>query len=263
MKQPYVPNQVVNPDGLMTSLFVNHARHHYYFGNYFEDQHQKGGFVPWLDYRPTRHTQDHNFTYYRQSQADRNWETGLRDLYAGRRRGDIPRPPVTLSQQNAAIKKLSAGKTADAKVARDLNLTHQQNVTMLTPLKSMHKAPVSGLAQLIKPRSEPRPGEAPRKVIELAKVSKDQREQLLKGAAQVRQVARERGEAEARLLAQGTAPHKPTDPPRVVKLNLPQPPATVKPPARQPPPPPIMPKHEEKAIPKYEPPKQPKPPPKP
>src|SRR5262249_42889047 len=52
----YVPRFCVQPDFLLTALFVRPATRHYYFGDFFEDRYVKRGFVPWVDYRVTRTT---------------------------------------------------------------------------------------------------------------------------------------------------------------------------------------------------------------
>ncbi|HJT76111.1 MAG TPA: hypothetical protein VJ739_02825, partial [Gemmataceae bacterium] len=82
----YTPSYVVQPDFLLSALFVRPRCYSYYFGDYFEPSYAQRGFVPFLDYRVTRASFDPLFTYYAHSFRDpRRWERGLRDLYVARR----------------------------------------------------------------------------------------------------------------------------------------------------------------------------------
>jgi len=96
----YSPSFVVNTDFMLSAMFVRATTRSYYFGDFFEDRYQKRGFVAWTDYRISRTAPDQNFAYYRHAFRDREgWEDSLRQLYAARRAGDVPRPPRTLSSR--------------------------------------------------------------------------------------------------------------------------------------------------------------------
>jgi hypothetical protein len=45
----FTPGYVVNPAGLLVSLFVRPRYGHYYFGNYYGDEFYQRGFYPWYD----------------------------------------------------------------------------------------------------------------------------------------------------------------------------------------------------------------------
>lgn len=45
----FTPGHVINPSGLLVSLFVRPQYRHYYFGNYYGDQYRNRGFRPWFD----------------------------------------------------------------------------------------------------------------------------------------------------------------------------------------------------------------------
>src|SRR5205085_6400454 len=92
----YVPQYVVQPDFLLSALFVRPAHHHYYFGDYFERDFVKSGFIPWVDYRYARKVPDANFTYYRHEFRSDRWEKGLRDLYTAPYGGQVARRLVAL-----------------------------------------------------------------------------------------------------------------------------------------------------------------------
>ena len=132
----YVPQYVVQPDFLMSALFVRQANCHYYFGDYFEQNYERRGYTPWVDYRVARGVYDPNFAWYHNRYAgDKKWESNLRKLYAGRRSGDVPRPPRTLVQQRKMIKDITVNKTANVNVIKTINVTNIQNVTALAPLR--------------------------------------------------------------------------------------------------------------------------------
>jgi hypothetical protein len=217
----YTPQYVIQPDFLLSALFVQPATSHYYFGDYFDQRYLRAGFVPWTDYRIGRGAFDPNFSYYRNSFAGYGrWERGLRDLYTARFRGDIPRPPRTLVQQNEAIRSIT-NEARNALVDRNVNITHLQNVSALAPLTQIHNMPVTHLAGLagVRGPDEARPAIAPH-VFRLQAVSREQRAQEQRQAAQVHALAKERRTTEARLLTEGP-PHRQTDRPRQVALPAP------------------------------------------
>jgi hypothetical protein len=271
----YVPQYVVQSDFLLGALFVGPGRHHYHFGDYFEPGYERRGYVPWIDYRTSKVSYDPNFAYYRHEFAkEPGWERGLKELYAARRSGDVPRPPRTLAQQARALHTLTTNRTAEAAVHRNVGITHTQNVSVLAPLGKVNNTRVTHLSALagVTPGKAP-PTETHARAVRLEKVNRQQRVQEQKAAAQLRAAAQERHQAEARLLSEGHTPTRPTDPARAVKLPGPKrapaappgpaprpaaPPA--RPAAKTPPPPPAPPKHEDRPIPRHEPPQPARPP---
>jgi hypothetical protein len=262
----YEPQYVVQPDFLIGALFVGPARHHYFFGDYFEARYARRGFVPWVDYRIGKGSYDQNLAYYRHTFArDPAWEANLRALYVARRSGDVPRPPVTLVQQRQAIKNLTINNVSNAAVARNLNITNVQSVRALAPVSQANNLRVTALASLAHAPGTPPPPTIAKlpirqNVVKLAPVAKPQRVEERQRAAQIREIAVQRQKAEARLLQSGNRPIKHTDAARQVKVDLPklaaQRPATPPPQravVRTPPPRPVAPQHIERAIPKHEP----------
>jgi len=271
----FTPHYVVQPDFLLSALFVRPANWHYYFGDYFEPRYTRAGFVPWIDYRVGRSGYDPNFLYYRHSFArHEGWERGLRQLYAARFRGEVPRPPRTLAQQHEVIQNLTTKRTDQVAVNKNINLTNIQNVSALAPLPQIHNTRVTNLAGLAGIR------EAERKmphivtpVLRMQAVPREQRVQVQKTATQLHAVAQQRRQTEGRLLSDGGTPVRVTDKPRLGKIELPRPalPRSIPapgpkagekrtPPARVAPPPPSLPKHEDKPIPRHEAPRPPVPP---
>jgi hypothetical protein len=254
----YTPAYVIQPDFLLTALFVGPSHHHYFFGDYFDARYVQRGYVPWLDYRVARNSFDPNFMYYRRLYGvNTPWERNLRDLYVARRDGRVPRPPITLTQQTQVVRSLAV--TRPQNVLQNINITHVQNVTVLTPLRQVNNTRVTGLAALagVKPHEST-------VTVKLQPVSPAARVQLQKSVVQVRQVTQERRQTEARLLSEGAVPVKPTDKPKVVKVETTRTVVTTPAPkvqVKRPPPPPPVPKHEEKPIPKeHQPPQPPRPP---
>ncbi len=279
----FTPSYVVQPDFLMSALFVNPSAYHYYFGDYFDNRYTQAGFVPWIDYRIGRSAYDPNFNYYRLGFARYGgWERGLRNLYQGRFQGDIARPPRTLTQQQQLIQNITTNRTANAALSRNVNITNMQNVSALAPLAQVHNSRVTGLASLANVRAdEAKLPHIVNPVLKLQGVPRDQHMQVLQAASQMHAVAQQRRQVEGRMLSQGNVPVHVTDKPQQAKIQLPRaaqsarpqaeerrffPPAGPQPgakpaaPARVAPPPPSPPKHEERPIPQHQPPRPPSPP---
>jgi hypothetical protein len=254
-RRPFVPRFVVQPDFLLGALFVRQAARHYYFGDYFDPRYQNQGFVAWPDYSPVKGAFDPTFAYYRhQHAADKNWEPALRNLYAARRSGEIPRPPQTLTKQAEAVKTVVADKTSNTTVHKAVNLTHAQNVTALAPLNEVTKSPVTNLA----PLGGGKDVKTPARELKLDAVPKESLDREQKAATVMREAAQQRRSAEAKMFEGGKVPVPPTDPANVSKMTWPKLPATIgtpRQPQRTVPPAVTVPKQEQRPIPKYEPPK--------
>jgi hypothetical protein len=190
----YRPAYVVQPDFVLGALFVRPGYNHYYFGDYFDTDYRRRGFVAWVDFHRDRFGFDPLYNYYRwQHRDDRRWERDLRGLYAARYSGAAPRPPRTLVQQNTMIQ--------NSTVNRNVNVATMKTVTALTPLTKVDRT-----------------------VVALQPMSREQRIREQKNVQQLREVSRERAQVETQLLTKGSALVKPSDPPRVGKINLPKPP---------------------------------------
>jgi hypothetical protein len=247
----YVPRYVVQPDFLISALFVRPAYYSYYFGDYFEPRYRRLGFVSWIDYRVNRVGFDPNFGYYRRAFARYpEWERNLRRLYVGRRDGSIPRPPLTLAQQTEVVSRQAGGRRGT------IGLSSVQNVRALVPLNRVNTMRVTNLLSLTGVRNaRVEAGRAAASVIRLARVSPRERAAFHRGAVQLRKVAAERRRGEARLLSQGAVPVRHTDRPRTVRVPLPRPerPQEGARPRREVPPLPRAPRSETRSIPRYEP----------
>jgi hypothetical protein len=264
----YSPQYVVQPDFLVSALFVRPDHCHYYFGDYFEARYTERGFVPWVDYRVSRGSFDPNFTYYRHRfGGDRTWETNLRELYPGRTRGDIARPPRTLVQQNTVVRNITVNKTENERVLRNVNLSKIRNVSVVTPVTRIHNTRVTNLASLGSSKSDVHKIED--HVIKMETVPQERKVAVKKAVAAFRETSQQRGQVESKLLAEGHTPVKATDPPRRVKVALPRAPTPALPPGPERPkaPPvkevprqPTPPRHEERPIPPHNPPRPPAPP---
>lgn len=254
----YVPHYVVQPDFLLGALFVRPSYCHYYFGDYFEAAYTRSGYVPWFDYRIGKGNYDPNFAYYRHRHGDYGWDRNLRDYYAARTRGDIPRPPRTLVQQNTVINTITKNKTENINVHKTINMTQIQNVNVLAPVTKIHNTTVTTLAPL-NPK-EPGGKKVESHVLKVETMPKEQQAEARKAVTHAREAAQQRHQAEAKILASGAVPVKTTDPPKAVAMKLPKatplPPTGPKPqPLQVHPPPPRHPAHVEKPIPHHEPPK--------
>lgn len=213
----YRPAYVVQPDFMVGALFVRPGRPCYYFGDFFEARYRPL-YTPWVSYRPYRAVVDVNFGYYRHSFARHaGWERGVTGLYTARYAGDVPRPPRTLVAQTTVIRGLAPGR-ANVVVRKDINITHVQNVTVVSPLRRSTTVAVTGLTGL----AATRPG-APATVVREVRVERVSPTRL---ADERRAIERERALAAARRTQTTTLITKmpakgPTAPVRV-KVDLPK-----------------------------------------
>ncbi len=191
----YRPRCVVYDAALLCSLFVRPACGCYYFGDYFEPRYRDRGFVAWVDFRIGRRCRDPLFTYCRwQYRGDRHWERDLRTVYVNRFSGTAPRPPRTFVQQTTIINNITVNKTVNVR-----------NVTLLAPLSRVDRTVI---------RLQP----APRAFVT----------QQHQAAREIRAMSVERQRFTAQAVARGPAPVRPTDVPRVSRVNLPRPAASIR-----------------------------------
>jgi hypothetical protein len=213
----YSPQYVVQPDFLLTALFVQSATCHYYMGDYFGASYQRLGLVPWVDYQVTRGCWDANFAYYKTRFAGHaGWVENRRAVYAGRFRGDIARPPHTWSEQARLVQTLNERHIANVAVSERLHITHAQSVSALVPLSRVHNTHVTNLSVLANARAaEVRGREVEPHVMRLQPVPREQRLEHQRAAANVHVLARQRGEAEAHAVVGVGAGRAPEGPRRV------------------------------------------------
>jgi hypothetical protein len=234
----WTPRYVVYPEVILGSLFVRVDLHRYCFGDYFDARFLQHGFVPWVDYRLHRNVPEPFFrqialTYRTQP----NWERNLRKLYDDRRVGIALRPPVSIAEQQRFLREVAANKSV--KVGN--------RVIPVNDVRNLHM--VSTLAKVDK------------KVIPLTTITKEQRTQIVKTIEHHNEVIKVRTATEAKII-KNTPIVKATDVHQVGKLPT-VPSHLVTPKTITIPTTPTIPKHIEKVIPKYDPPKTPKLNPKP
>ena len=151
----YTPVYVVSEPCMVGALFVRRGHGNYYFGDYYEPRYATVGYTAWCGtYTRTgfsvgfgvgrNYGYDPLFSYY--SVAYRNtptWHRGVGDLYQGRYRNEIARPPVTLVQQNTTINNIT--RTNVTNVTNNITVVNGaptvanrdvSGVTMLAPLKA-------------------------------------------------------------------------------------------------------------------------------
>ncbi len=198
----YTPCYVVHDQALLGALFV-HQGGGYFFGDYFGASYTRLGYSSVVDIR-IGSGYDPLFGYYRyENRGNPYWERNLSVLYAQRRLGAIPPPPRTLALQQQAIGVgFGSGGTS-------VNLSFVKQNVLLAPVGRVNPAVV------------------PIQTLPPAQVLAQQRR-----SQEIRQVALQRQQAEARLLAQqkehkgpkpGADVHLPP-PPQKLALNLPKPP---------------------------------------
>jgi hypothetical protein len=209
----YTPAYVVPDTSLHTCLFVRTGRVNYYFGDYFEQRYVGLGYNSWcgtavrgsnfaVNVSVTRATYDPLWSYYSLTYRDTPaWQTNVTNVYVGRFKGDVPRPPRTLVQQNTVIQN----------VTNVTNVTNN-NTTVVVNNPPPAQAVIAPLADVSKVSSQP---------IAMAAVKADDRVQEQKQAKELRQFAAERRKVETALVDKGQAVTK-DDKPRQAKLEVPQ-----------------------------------------
>jgi hypothetical protein len=243
----YQPSYVIQPDFLVSALFISTGRPCYYFGDYFEPRYRKT-FVSWMDYRMNRTVYDANFSYYRASYARHpEWTRNLATLYKGRYEGTIARPPVSLAQQTKLIQNITVNKTTNTVVNKSVNITNIQNVSVLQPIKKVNNLHVTALASLAGGKAGA-PATGPIKhQITMERVSKERLAEEKRSAQRIRAIATQRAAAQSKVMKERPAAAKPdVKAPVKVPHNLPKttPPARV---IRHPVKPPPAPPHDRAA----------------
>jgi hypothetical protein len=181
----YQPSYLVYDQFVLTSMFVRPSFYSYYFGDYFGGDFLRLGFVPWINYRLSRYAYDPLWSYYRwRHREDREWINNMRNIYVGRLNNTVPRPPVTLAQQNILIQ--------------------NRNVTNITNVMA-----VSSLAR------------ADRQLVNLQPVPQQQRAQYRQGARSFVQAAQQRTQVERQLVTSGRTSVRTGAAARTARLNVP------------------------------------------
>jgi hypothetical protein len=190
----YRPRFVVQANFLTGSLFVRLRSNHYYFGDYFDPHYSGLGYTSWVDFRIGRNHYDPLYAHLRwENRKNPRWEHELHSLYAGRRAGEIPRPPRTLVQQNTVVQNIKNQNIQNVNV---------QNVTVLASLKEVKQTNPNVKLQDVPP----------------AKLDEQK-----KNAQQFRELTKERRKISEQVIARGSplaTPDKSVAAP--VKVDLPK-----------------------------------------
>ena len=218
----YTPVVVVNVPSLFTSLFVRRGYGSYYFGDYYDNRYSQGGYSAWCG-----NSRGSNFAinvgfgrgfgydpmwdYYRVSyRNDRDWATGINDVYAGRYNGSLARPPRTLVQQNTVINNITnvsnvtnnvTNNTNTNTVVVNTNKTVNNNTMLLTTVNNVQQT---------------------NQKIALKPLAKEDRVQEQKFAQDLRGVSAQRKQLETNLADRSQVANKIDDKPRSVKIDVPK-----------------------------------------
>ena len=213
----YTPAYVVSEPCMLGALFVRRGWGCYYFGDYFAPRYTTIGFSAWcgtvgsggafsIGFGVGRTWgYDPLWTYYSVTyRTTPGWSVGVAGLYGGRFAGTLPRPPVTLVQQNTLINNITK-----------VNVTNvTNNITVVNKNVRVNNTNVTDVAMLA-------PARAARDLQPEARVqliSAQTRQEQAKTAQQLRELAAQRNALEAKVKPVG----KTTDPPQLVKLDVPK-----------------------------------------
>jgi hypothetical protein len=220
----YTPVYVVSEPCMVGALFVRRGRCGYYFGDYYDPGYGTLGYTAWCGtYSRAGFSvgfgvgrswgYDPLWSYY--SVAYRGtpaWSRGVGELYQGRYRGDLLRPPTTLVQQNTTINTITK-----------VNVTNvTNNITVVNGAPTVNNHNISNVAMV-----------APLKVapdIQRTKyepLTAETRRTEAVAARQIREVAVQRTKLETAAAAQPHPAAVPGQPapaaqPRTIKLDVPK-----------------------------------------
>jgi hypothetical protein len=221
----YTPVYVVSEPAMMGALFVRRGHSYYYFGDYYDGPYVERGYTAWcgtygrngfvVGYGTGRAWgYDPLWSYYSVTyRSSPEWHRGMGDLYQGRYRGELMRPPVTLVQQNTTIINIT-------KVTNVTNVTN--NITVVNGVPTVGNKNVSGVAVV-----------APLKVAgdiqrtKLETVTIEARRNEVVAARQIREVAVQRTKMETAVALQPAVHPAPgqgvaVGQPRSIKLDVPR-----------------------------------------
>jgi hypothetical protein len=217
----YTPAYVVSEPCMVGALFVRRGFGNYYFGDYFAPRYSTIGFTAWCGtvgraggfsvgfgvgrtwgYDPL-------WSYYSVTyRRNPDWFAGVGNLYGGRYRGDIARPPVTLVQQNTVINHIT-----------NVNVTNvTNNVTVVNRNVTVNNRNVTDVAMLA-------PAKAARDLqpeVKMKPITAALQREEARNAQQIRDVGVQRARLEHAAAARGGAVVKTTDPPKTLKLDVPK-----------------------------------------
>jgi hypothetical protein len=179
----FTPSHCIPCDGLFGALFVRPGCCCYFFGDYFGLRYERQGFCAWLDCRVGQHACDPLWNHY---QHRHRWEGDLHGVYVGRRNGDIPPPPRTLAQQHTLHQH-----------HHETGTVHVKNAALVAPLHQVDP-----------------------QTVKLQTLPHEHRIQEQQAARPLREVARQRNQAEGELLAKAPPTH-PAKAVQKVKVELP------------------------------------------
>jgi hypothetical protein len=97
----YTPRVSITLTNVLVHLFVNPRHHHYYCGNYYDDQYRNTGYYAWSDYYGQSRNYDPLFSYYSTYYRTRgiDYAQRLQGWHAYYRQNAAFRPPRTLTEQ--------------------------------------------------------------------------------------------------------------------------------------------------------------------
>ncbi|MFL5340149.1 MAG: hypothetical protein ACJ8F7_08350 [Gemmataceae bacterium] len=238
----YQPTYVVYDDSLYGALFVGHGG--YYFGNYFEARYTTLGYRSWFSVSigvGVGYRYDPLFAYYSvRYRSDPHWGPGIREVYAARYAGDLPRPPVTIVNNTTIVNNINNTTI----INKYPNINKSTNVTNITNVNNT-VVNINKVANNTTVNNTTVNNNAPRTLPKLTTVTPQQKQQFVLAAKEVHTAAQDRSKQEALLRTQG-GPPKIGQAPKAAAVALPKTitsaatnPATAA--IKQPPPPAVKP----------------------
>ncbi len=219
----YTPVYVVSEPALVGALFVRRGCGNYYFGDYFDRRYVGLGYNPWagrvsgvsftIGFGTGRNWgYDPLFSYYAASYRNSpTWGRNVGDLYQGRYRGDVSRPPTTLVQQNTTINTITRTNVT--------NVTN--NITVVNGTPRVGTRDVSNVAMVAPLSAAPDLNRT-----RFQQVSADGRRNEATAAGQLREVAAQRQRLETHVATQSPAVRppvgQPAPRPQSIMLDVPK-----------------------------------------
>ena len=219
----YTPTYVVSDQCMMGAMFVRRGWGCYYFGDYYGPQYVGGGYTAWCGTvgangvfvvgfgTGPRWGYDPLWSYYSVAYRESpGWSAGMGTLYVGRFNGTVAPPPVSLTQQNIYISKVTNVNVTN------VNITN--NFTVVNRSITVNNVNVSGMAMVAPTRIVA--DMHPEMKIQPLPMQARREEQVQ--ARQIREVAAQRMRSENAVVARGGRVPKPGEALHTTKLDVPK-----------------------------------------
>jgi hypothetical protein len=138
----YSPRIVISLSVFSGDLFLRPRYHHYYFGDYYGDHYDHGGFYASFSFGSHYRGYDPIYSHHRwEHRGDREWEHHASNSYQDRRDHESSRPPRTWAEQRNISRDVSDSKQNRGQIAVPMDelFKRKDNPTRFQPVTREEK----------------------------------------------------------------------------------------------------------------------------